>query len=103
MSLAKPIDRATLVAVAVLAYALANLVHEGLGHGGTCLLAGGRPLALSATHFEEDPGSLTASAGKWVSAGGTLANVAFGVLALVALRANRRAATASRYFLWLLR
>jgi len=102
VSSATPIDRPTLVAVAVVAYTLANLVHEGLGHGGTCLLAGGSPLALSAIHFEEDPGSLTASAQKWVSAGGTIANVLVGVLALVALRAGRRAPATGRYFLWLL-
>jgi hypothetical protein len=102
VSHSKPIDRTTLVAIAVVAYALANLVHEGLGHGGACLLAGGSPLALSAIHFEEDPGSLTASAQKWVSAGGTIANVALGVLALLALHASRRAPTAGRYFLWLL-
>lgn len=34
MSLPKPCDRPTLLAIAVVAYALANLVHEGLGHGG---------------------------------------------------------------------
>jgi hypothetical protein len=102
VSLPKPIDRPTLVAIAVVAYALANLVHEGLGHGGACLLAGGRPLALSAIHFEEDPGTLDAVGEKWLAAGGTIANVAVGVLALVALRAARRAPSAGRYFLWLL-
>jgi hypothetical protein len=100
MSAPKSTSRATLVAIAVVAYALANLVHEGLGHGGACLLAGGRPLALSAIHFEEDPGSLGAAAQKWVAAGGTIANVALGVLALAALRATRQASN-TRYFLWL--
>jgi len=101
LSPSKPIDLATLVAIAVVAYAVANLVHEGLGHGGACLVAGGRPLALSAIHFEEDPGSLGATAQKWVAAGGTIANVVVGGLALLALRATRRA-TNARYFLWLL-
>lgn len=102
MSLPKPIHRPTLVAIAVVAYALANLVHEGLGHGGACLLAGGRPLALSAIHFEEDPGTLDAVGEKWLAAGGTIANIVVGGLALAALRAARRASTAWRYFLWLL-
>ena len=61
LNISKRIDRATLVAIAVVAYALANLVHEGLGHGGACLLAGGRPVALSAIHFESDLGSLDVS------------------------------------------
>jgi hypothetical protein len=98
----KGIDRATLVAIAVVAYALANLVHEGLGHGGACLLAGGRPLALSAIHFESDLGSLDLDARKWLAAGGTIANVVVGVLALAALRASRGTWGAGRYFLWLL-
>lgn len=101
MSEAKAISRPTLVAIAVVAYALANLAHEGLGHGGACLLAGGSPLTLSAVHFEEEPGSLEGSALKWVSAGGTIANVAVGALALFVLRATR-GATSMRYFLWLL-
>jgi hypothetical protein len=95
------ISRPTLVAIAVVAYALANLAHEGLGHGGACLLAGGSPLALSAIHFEADPGSLAPSAQKWVAAGGTIANLVVGVLALLALHACWRAPTAGRYFLWL--
>ena len=102
LSLPKNIDRATLVAIAVVAYALANLVHEGLGHGGACLLAGGRPVALSAIHFESDLGSLDVTARKWLAAGGTLANVVVGLLALVALRARRGSSGAGRYFLWLL-
>jgi hypothetical protein len=38
-----PIIEPTLVAIAVAVYALANVAHEGLGHGGACLLAGGEP------------------------------------------------------------
>ena len=48
------VDRPTLAAIAVVAFALANVVHEGVGHGGACLLAGGRAPALSATHFDSD-------------------------------------------------
>jgi hypothetical protein len=98
----RPLDRPTLTAIAVVAFALANLVHEALGHGGACLLAGGRPLALSAIHFEAVPGSLGAIGEKWLAAGGTIANVVVGMLALVALRSARRAPTMGRYFLWLL-
>ena len=102
MSHSKPIDRITLVAIAVVAYALANLVHEGLGHGGACLLVGGRPVALSAIHFESDLGSLDVTTRQWLAAGGTIANLMLGVLALVALRASRGTPGAGRYFLWLL-
>lgn len=102
LRLPKAFDRPTLLAIAVVAYALANVVHEGVGHGGVCLLAGGRPVELSAIHFESDTGSLDASARRWLAAGGTIANLIVGVLALVALRASRSRPTAWRYFLWLL-
>ena len=75
------IDRPTLVAVAIAAFALANIVHEGVGHAGAYLLAGGHALALSAAHFDGDLAGLDAAASKWVAAGGTLANLALAVLA----------------------
>ena len=97
----RDIDRPTLAAIAVAAFALANLAHEGLGHGGACLLAGGRALALSAIHFDGDLGGLAPAAGKWVAAGGTLANLALGLLAGAALRASGGASSPARFFLWL--
>jgi hypothetical protein len=33
-----PIDRLTVAAIAIVAYAFANILHEGLGHGGTAYL-----------------------------------------------------------------
>ena len=48
---AKP-DLLTLVAVAIVAYAVANVIHEGLGHAGTCVLVGGRLTVLSSMHFD---------------------------------------------------
>jgi len=70
-------------------------------HGGACLLAGGRALELSAIHFDGDLGGLGPAAGKWVAAGGTLANLVLGLLAWVALRASRGAPGPARVFLWL--
>jgi hypothetical protein len=40
----------TLLAVACAAYLVADVAHEGLGHGGACLLAGGKSLVLSTTY-----------------------------------------------------
>jgi len=34
--------------MAVLAWTIANVVHEGLGHGGACLLLGARPTMFNA-------------------------------------------------------
>jgi hypothetical protein len=72
------LDRLTLVAIAAVAYVLANGVHEGVGHGGARLLMGGRPVALSAVFFECDRSGLPASTHRWIAAAGTLANLAVG-------------------------
>jgi hypothetical protein len=85
----------TVVAIATIVYALSSVFHEAIGHGGACLLVGGRPLALSTVHFECDRG------GRFVAAGGTLVNFAVGLFCLLLLRfASRK--TRLRYFLWLL-
>jgi hypothetical protein len=88
-------DRLTLVAIAIVAYVLANVLHEGVGHGGACLLVGGRPLALSSVHFQCDDEA------RLVAAGGTLVNLAAGAISWALLRLASRAAVHVRYFLWL--
>jgi hypothetical protein len=93
-------DLPTVVAIAVVAYALANIAHEGIGHGGTCLLAGGKPVALSSVSFECDEAALTEGGRRLVAAGGTLVNLLLGGLALVGLEA-RRSGAHGRWFLWL--
>src|ERR1039457_4520980 len=45
-------DLPTVTAIALVAYAASNVLHEAVGHGGTCLALGGRPLVLSSVHFE---------------------------------------------------
>jgi hypothetical protein len=82
-------------AIAVVATVIANVIHEGVGHGGMCVATGGRPLALSTVHFEcsEDT--------RLVAAGGTLANLVFGALFWGAARAVKQSAS-WRFFFWLL-
>ena len=99
--MSRDVDRPTLAAIAVVSFALANVVHEGVGHGGACLIAGGRALELSAIHFEGDLTGLVPAARKWLAAGGTLANLALGLVAWLALRASRRAPGPAWFFLWL--
>jgi len=55
---------------------IANVIHEGIGHGGMCVATGGHPLALSTVHFECSLDT------RLVAAGGTLANLVFGALFL---------------------
>ena len=89
-------DLATIIAISIVAFAIANLLHEGAGHGGACLLTGGHAKALSSVHFDCSRDS------RFVSAGGTLVNVIAGVLCLIAIRSLRHASGHLRYFLWLL-
>jgi hypothetical protein len=88
-------DFLTIAAIAIAATVIANLIHEGLGHGGMCIATGGHPLALSTVHFECSAGS------RLVAAGGTIANLIFGALFWVAARAVKQSAP-WRYFFWLL-
>jgi len=40
-------DALTIAAIAIVVYIVAGVIHEGVGHGGACLLAGGRVLVIS--------------------------------------------------------
>jgi hypothetical protein len=89
-----PADLLTIVAIGLTSYIAANLLHEGAGHGGACLLTGGTPQVLSTVHFECSRDT------PLVLAGGTLMNFAAGCLFWALLRAARRTSGAVRYFLW---
>jgi hypothetical protein len=96
-STSKPVanDAITVISMAVLAMAASALLHEGLGHGVTAWLRGYVPTLLTSSHFDD------LRPDRWVDAGGTLVNLAAGVLAmfacgLIRVRANLRC------FLWLL-
>ena len=88
-------DLLTIAAIAIVATVIGDFIHEGLGHGGMCVATGGRPLVLSTVHFECSVDT------RLVAAGGTLANLIFGTLSWVAMRAIKQSAT-WRYFFWLL-
>lgn len=88
-------DLLTIIAIAVAATVITDFIHEGLGHGGMCVATGAKPLVLSTVHFDCSVDS------RLVAAGGTLANLVFGVLSWLAARVVRRTAS-WRYFFWLL-
>lgn len=105
-------DFLTIAAIAIVAYAITDFIHEGIGHGGMCLLIGGHPALLSTVQFECV--RLVASSGpkfsevtrshadaRLVAAGGTLANFAAGIISWLALRFVVRASRL-RYLLWIL-
>lgn len=85
-------DAATLAALGVLAYLLADGLHEALGHGGACLLQGGHVRLLTSAYFRGTPGSA------WTDAGGPLANLSAALLCVVLLR-QRVHSSATRHFL----
>lgn len=93
----KPIDAdpLTIASIGIVAYILGNIIHEGLGHAGACLLTGGRPVLITTVNM------VCSADNRFVIAGGSLMNaVAAGVLFLL-LRATSRNSSHLKYFAWL--
>jgi hypothetical protein len=95
-----PCDALTIAAIGLLVGVFADFIHEGLGHGGACLLVGGKPLLLTSMNFDWDDSGFPRSALRIVAAGGTIANLLAGALALAMLR-RAPSAVHLHYFLWL--
>lgn len=85
---------ATVAAIAVVAYAAADLVHEVAGHTLVARLSGIRVVSISTVAIQ------TAQKSRAVAAAGTIANVVCGALAL-ALAERRRRFSSGTYCLWL--
>lgn len=95
-------DAWTVGAVAVIVYALSSLLHEAVGHGGVCLAVHGTALELSSMHFECALPDNAAIAQRVVAAGGTIATVIGGGVALLVYHLSKGSTTAAwRYALWL--
>jgi hypothetical protein len=95
-------DFPTVIAIALVAYAASNVLHEAAGHGGACLVLGGKPLVLSSVHFECGEQAMSALALRGVSAGGTIVNFIAGAVALVVFKTvNPLHKPHAAYFLWL--
>ena len=81
-----PLDLVTVIAIALLVYAVTNFLHEGIGHGGACLAFGGTPIALSSIHFECDLEDSEALSSRAVTASGTVVDFIAGIFAFTMLR-----------------
>lgn len=92
---AAPLDALTVGAIGILAYMLGNVLHEAVGHGGTCLLVGGKPLVLSSVHFE------CSFDHRLVYAGGTLMNLIAGAVFFLLGRFTGRDWPRLKYFFWI--
>ncbi|MEO9037021.1 MAG: hypothetical protein ABI442_16080 [Gemmatimonadaceae bacterium] len=93
-------DALTVAAVAVIVYALSSLLHEGVGHGGACLLVGAKPIELSSMHFECSVLDDGLAPERIVAAGGTIATLIGGALAML-LYKILPGPRVLRYALWL--
>src|SRR6266478_849154 len=101
-AMSNPTDNATratspamIALLGILAYVGETLTHEAVGHGGICLLSGGRIALLAPLYMHCSIVTLP------MIAAGPAANVLAGVLFLVVLRSGRQRSATFRYFLWL--
>lgn len=90
----------TVAAIAIVAYSLSNMIHEGVGHGVTAVLLGAKPALLNAVFFQYDEKTVLPAATRWIAAGGTLANLSAAVSALGSLNFIKSLSDSVRYFLW---
>jgi hypothetical protein len=86
-------DSLTLIALGVIAFIIADVAHEALGHGLATLAVGGHPVLLTSSYF-----SAGDSTSRWIPAGGGIANLIVGGLFVLALRMFRAATEHVRYF-----
>ncbi|MEP6618874.1 MAG: hypothetical protein ABJE47_06150 [bacterium] len=93
-------DFLTVAAVAVIVYSLSSLLHEAVGHGGACLAVRGVATELSSMHFECNLPVTATTAERIVAAGGTVATLLGGMVALQFYRLAP-ASNVWRYALWL--
>ena len=91
-----------MIAVSALAFIASNVLHEGLGHGGACLLVGGKPLSLTAVYFDNDSAGLSDLQSRFIAAGGPIVNLITGLAGLIALRGMRGVPGPGRYLMWLI-
>ena len=96
-------DWLTVAAVAAVVHVIASVTHEGVGHGGACLLTGCTPHLVTTMSFQGDERALSNVAVRFIAAGGTIANLLLASVTIWLLRRRRHAAPgAAWFFLWLL-
>jgi hypothetical protein len=86
-------DALTVCAISLLSAALGDLLHEGLGHAALALVTGTQSGLLTTVAWS------SAFDSKLVAAGGTLVNLAAGIIFWIALRSAKRASVELRFFL----
>ena len=96
------IDLLTLISVSIVAWSLANVLHEIVGHAGAATLLGIPVRAVSTiAMFIDGDQVVSLFENRIIHAGGTIMNLVTGIIALVVLRSPKITHSATRYFLWL--
>src|SRR5215510_15052344 len=83
----------TVCATSIVAGILGNVLHEGLGHAATALLTGAKSGVLSTVAWS------SAQDSRLVAAGGTLVNIAAGLVFWIVLRSAKNSSVRWRFFL----
>lgn len=94
------LDLLTIFAIAILAYILANVLHEGVGHAGICVMVGCDPLILTTAHVDWQPGTATDFGQRLIAAGGTLVNLLAALIFWLLYRSTPNSRGSLRYFYW---
>ena len=85
-------DKLTIASIAALGYVLDDVLHEGLGHGVTAWLSGAQKLTMSTVALQSDIST------RWISANGTLVNLAAAVVFWLLLLKPKRYSPQLRFF-----
>lgn len=96
-----PPDVLTVLSVATLVYVLAKVTHEGLGHGLSCLVEGGRLVGVSSAFAQCDFPGQTVLQRRMAVASGTLLNLLVAAAAFAWLRHRTPRTGWAYYALWL--
>jgi hypothetical protein len=95
------IDYLTVIAVSMLAYTLAVLLHEHLGHALTCVSLGGHPLELGAYYVNCDYATMPDISIRLVALAGPFVSLITGAVGLIILERIPPGASHLRYWVWL--
>ncbi|OQP60605.1 hypothetical protein A3860_32850 [Niastella vici] len=79
--------------VGIAAYILADIFHEVVGHGGTCVIIGHKIDLITSVYFKSTPGSFL------TDIGGPIANLLFGLLVHTLLKKQKSLSLLSILFL----
>jgi hypothetical protein len=95
-------DYLTVIALSLLAYTLAVLLHEHLGHGLACAALGGHLTELGAYYVNCQYANMSDSSIRLVAVAGPMVSLLTGVLCLSVLGRIPKSSSHARYLVWLL-